>query len=366
MGGDDMQKLKDLSNKTYKEQAVFFLNAFWATPPAFGENLELAEKIWGYVELCHKLDPKGEEGHELDEFNAHRLLEKIDQVLTVKDMRKALEKIDLDFNKYVSLAEFLIYLHKVDFHDLVNAPQGEADQAKIQEAADAVDAAKAAIDDCTEKAKVAKEDAAKARDAEASAFADEEAAKEAEAKAVEAENTQKDLEEQVKQALAELQREEDAYKSLCDKLEADGNDDSKGIVSRNRAKNELAQLKCKDPLPLQRAKINQEAVVRRQQRATRSAGQARAAASQARASAEESRKQAEAARAAADHAAEEAEMAVTASIKAFQDAEAALEKIKLECKGAGKGKLWWLDRELEEAKKYMSQAQLARLAAKSS
>ena len=72
-----------------------------------------------------------------------------------------------------------------------------------------------------------------------------------------------------------------------------------------------------------------------------------------------------AARAEAEHAAEEAELAVKASIKAFQDAEAYLEKVKLECKGAGKGKLWWLDRELEEAKKYMSQAQLARLAAQS-
>ena len=176
---------------------------------------------------------------------------------------------------------------------------------------------------------------------------------------------QKDLEAQVKQALAELQREEDAYKEQCDKLEAIGNDDTKGIVARNRAKNELAQLKCKDPLPLQRAKINQEAVVRRQQRATRSAGQARAAAQQARAAAEASRKEAESARAEAEHAAEEAELAVKASIKAFQDAEAYLEKVKLECKGAGKGKLWWLDRELEEAKKYMSQAQLARLAAQS-
>ena len=166
----------------------------------------------------------------------------------------------------------------------------------------------------------------------------------------------------MKQALAEL--EEDAYKAKCDELEATGNDDTKGIVARNRAKNELAQLKQRSS-PLQRAKINQEAVVRRQQRATRSAGQARAAAQQARAAAEESRKQAEAARAEAEHAAEEAAMAVKASIKAFQDAEAYLEKVKLECKGAGKGKLWWLDRELRR-RKSTCRRRLARLAAQQS
>ena len=42
-----------------------------------------------------------------------------------------------------------------------------------------------------------------------------------------------------------------------------------------------------------------------------------------------------------------------------------LEKVKLEVSAAGKGKLWWMDRELTERKKYMSQAQLARLAASS-
>ena len=59
-----------------------------------------------------------------------------------------------------------------------------------------------------------------------------------------------------------------------------------------------------------------------------------------------------------------AKQAVEDSVAAYEEAEVYLEKVKVEVKGSGRGKLWWMDRELEEAKKYMSSAQLARLAKK--
>ncbi|GBG27912.1 TolA protein, putative [Hondaea fermentalgiana] len=81
------------------------------------------------------------------------------------------------------------------------------------------------------------------------------------------------------------------------------------------------------------------------------------------ATASSAREKAEEDRAAAEKFREEANIALQTSTEAFQAAQAYLEKVKRECAGAGKGKLWWLDRELEEAKKYMSPAQLARLQA---
>ncbi|GBG27911.1 TolA protein, putative [Hondaea fermentalgiana] len=102
----------------------------------------------------------------------------------------------------------------------------------------------------------------------------------------------------------------------------------------------------------------------------RSAEEDAAQASSARASAEEdaesasnARESAEKAREQAEAARESANTALQTSTEAFQAAQAYLEQVKRECSGAGKGKLWWLDRELEEAKKYMSPAQLARLQA---
>ena len=47
----------------------------------------------------------------------------------------------------------------------------------------------------------------------------------------------------------------------------------------------------------------------------------------------------------------------------FKEAQDFLEKTKKLVLGAGQGKIWWVNREFEESKKYMSQAQLARLAA---
>ena len=252
----------------------------------------------------------------------------------------------------------------------------------------------------------------------------------------------------VASALAELQREEDAYNNKCAALLATSENESFGQVKRMTAVNELEQLKQTDPMPLQRAKINQEAVLRRQQKASKSAAAARVAATTSRTAAEAARVQAvaareeaettrqrsatrreaavstraaaeatrkhaeesraaaearrmeaaaarvaatatreaavaareaaEAARAAAVVAREAAEAAraeavvgrqaaddaVVAAVEAYQEAVAFLEKTKLEVSAAGKGKIWWMDRELTERKKYMSQKQLTMLAAK--
>ena len=64
-------------------------------------------------------------------------------------------------------------------------------------------------------------------------------------------------EKAAEEVLAVLEAEQKAFDDKCAELEALGNDESKGVVKRNKAKNELAQMKSTDPLPLNRAKINQ-------------------------------------------------------------------------------------------------------------
>ena len=96
-----MEKLKALNAaKTYKG-AIWFLNAYWKNGPNFSENAEECEKVWVYKNKCVELDRKGEDGCELDEFQAHRVLEQLEVALTVKDMRAVLSEADVDFNKYV-------------------------------------------------------------------------------------------------------------------------------------------------------------------------------------------------------------------------------------------------------------------------
>ena len=83
----DAEKLDKLSNKKYKQQAVWFLNAFWEE--YFADD-EKREKVYGYCSQMIKLDPNGEQGNELDEFKAHQFLEKTEGALTVAEMRAAL------------------------------------------------------------------------------------------------------------------------------------------------------------------------------------------------------------------------------------------------------------------------------------
>ena len=50
-GSTDLEKLHDLCKQTHKEQAVWFLNAFW------GDFVEAeAEKIWTFVEQAARID----------------------------------------------------------------------------------------------------------------------------------------------------------------------------------------------------------------------------------------------------------------------------------------------------------------------
>lgn len=292
-GDTDAEKLSFLGKQSYKEQAVWFLNAYW-------EKFDVekhADDIWTWTNKFQELDKKGAEGCELDEFQAHRFLESIGEILTVKKMREVLKEIDLDFNKYVSLIEFIVYKFKEDgvtVNTLVNVKPANSEE--IMEAQKLLEGAQKSLGNARNKAE-------SARKAEVAA------------KAAETEN---------KRCLKELHTQEELYNGKIAAFEAIATDDSKGIVKRNRAKAEMASLKAEDPLPLRRAKINQGAAVRKSQRASN----------------------------AAIDASKAAEDALILAEAAFQEAEDFLLEVKSR-KGSAAGALWWIERELTEAKKYL-------------
>lgn len=276
-GANDMEKLKSLSAKTYKEQAIFFLNATWET--IGGQE---KDNVWEYVQDMSELDEKsGKEGCELEEMIAHRFLERRGETLTVREMREVLREIDLDTNKNVSLSEYIIFRHKLDYHAFVN--NSMADPEELREA-------QRLLDDSMAKMK------------EAVAVADA-------ARAAEAAN---------KAALAELEAQQNAYDERTEDLKAKS--ETGGLVSRNKAKNELAQHLEADPTPLARAKINQGATVRKAEKARKAV-----------------------------------EPAEKAAIDAFNEADAFLKEVASRT-GSSQGGVWWLQRELYESKKFLPQS----------
>lgn len=304
-GSTDIEKFGNLTTKTHKEQCVWFLNAFW------NKVSDDAEKIWSYTHKFAELDPNRSQGNSVDELGAHRFLEFFNETMTVKQMRDVLREVGAIGNderpKTVSIIHYLVFRYKSDWRYLVNAAQGD-NQEEIAEAQRRLEAVQAAFKEAARTAELA-----------ATALA-ESHARESEAKAAQAE---------LQAALAELKAQEDAYNQK--KADLERRSEEGGVVSRNKAKAELAQLLAEDPLPLRRAKISQEAAVRKAEKTALAAAEARAAS--------------EAAAAAAEAALDEAKARV-------DDAEAFLNEVKSR-PGQAQGAIWWIERELHEARAYM-------------
>jgi myosin heavy subunit len=318
----DRERLHQICDLSYKGQAVWWLNAFWSTHQ--GE----AEKLWAYVEKANDIDLEHhDQGSGLDELNAHRLLEIFDETLTVREMRTQLRSVgaigEKERPKLVPLAHLLLARYKSDWRHFVNAPQGASEE--IEKAQQKLDTCKRAF----EASQAAAQDAAR-REQESKAAAAELAAKEEELRAAQAE---------LDAALAEVKAQEDAYNARTEELKRKSEEG--GVVSRNRAKNELAQHLAEDPLPLRRAKITAEAAAKRNERAVVAAADAKAAAEQAAVEAGKAR--------------QAAEDAVEAALAALADAEAYLKEVQATA-GGGAGALWWIERELHEQRKYLPES----------
>jgi len=236
-------------------------------------------------------------------------LESLGETLTVMALREKLRQIDVDNNSRMALIEYLIFKYGKSIEQVVNAPQSdnreelEAAQKKIAHAQQSL----ITVQEKLREESIALESQRKAED---------------EARKAEAEN---------KAALEELKKQEDDYKNKIDTLTAKSQDQSGSLVSRNKAASELAQLKQEDPLPLRKAKITQESSVRKAEKTTQ-------AAKESRLKAEEKHHQVET-------ATKEAELL-------FVEAQNYLEEVKAKG-GSSAGDIWWMQRELTEAKKYL-------------
>ena len=364
-GANDHEKLQALAQLTYKEQAVWFLNAFWDTLEKEGETL------WNYVIVNAELDLENHnEGCGLDEMKAHVFLEKFNETLTVREMRAKLRSTgaleESERPKIVPLTHFLLYKYGVDWHALVNASQGDnaKEIAKAQAMLEEVQAAFRESDAKHKQAaasfRAAEQAAKEAADREADAKAREAEAIDKEAEAVKQEAPFKAAQEEVEAALAEVKSQEDAYNSRTADLKQKS--ETGGVVSRNKAANELAQHLAEDPLPLRKAKITLEAAQKRAEKtrapfeaATKEAQAARAVAEEAAGKASNARKAADAAKDESERDKRAAEAAVEQAKQRVQEAEDYLEEIKSR-PGCAHGALWWIDRELHEAKAYVPES----------
>jgi len=120
------------STQSVDDQTKTFLRAFVGDfQGKFEEILDLAEDFKAF-----SAKTEGWNGRELDEFQAHRFLEKRGETKTVKDLRESLKVMDLDSNKKMAFIEFLLFKYKKSLKDLFTAAPNEALVAKLEKAID--------------------------------------------------------------------------------------------------------------------------------------------------------------------------------------------------------------------------------------
>jgi len=173
----EKEQFDDVCKKTHKNQAVFFLNAFW--PELSGEannifkfwqqTIVLDKQMWNALPEGKRAETYAET-KDLDEFWSHKLLEMNGLTMTVIEFRNEFKKIDINFDKRMGMAEFLLYKYQQSVKVLLSRPQGTNELlVKAQKALDDVSAEISRIE--TEKStleKLAEGEGVKARTAKAS------------------------------------------------------------------------------------------------------------------------------------------------------------------------------------------------------
>merc|ERR1712232_1405227 len=244
----DLDKLHEVCNKTYKEQAVWFLNCFWED---FAEKE--AETVWNYVITNSELDLENhEEGCALDEMKAHVFLEKFDETLTVREMRAKLRSTgaigESERPKNVPLTHYLLYKYNVDWRTLIDETLQGDNQEEMEKA-------EALLAEVTAAFKESEARAADARNALNAAVSAENSAKAREAEAVESENAAIARENEA------VQRETEAKESEAQAVARE----NEAVESENQAIQRETEAKASEAQAIQREAAAKESHAKAQE-----------------------------------------------------------------------------------------------------
>lgn len=370
------KKFGKLCEESFSEQAKWWLNGTWEDEkePSSG----YAEKVWEYVHmfievrtgqkvLYGRKKQSLDEGCDLDEDQAHRILEKLGETMTVLEMRKKFKALDIDKNRKCSLIEFLISKYGFTPTEVNEFKQGGVDPKILNAAQAQMDAAEenlnAALDEKAHATKAAAEAIQAAKDAATAVKVSEEKA--VQAKAAVEEATQAEAEataaaNELKAAVEALEAKEKEQADKIAKLTKKSEDSSLSTVKRNSAINKLAQAKAEDSMPLRKAKITQNAALKRSKKAKKQAKKTKKKSEEAHEASVEAEAAAKVAKEEADAKEIESEQAKVAAHdlaekaqQAYAEVEAELEEVKSKGTEPPQGTIWWMERIIKEKKKFL-------------
>jgi len=299
----------ELTRKTYAEQAKWYLNAFWP----HGADKD-AEAVWKYAHKFMEYDDKKKKaGNELDQLMSHHFLQSFGQTLTAMELKNKLRAIDVDANGKMALLEYLLFTYERTVKDCIDNPQGGSEnQKEIDDAAEKLNSMLKAADELQVQLEIQRKNVEKQKQAEAEA---------------------RKAEEANRVAVEELKQQQAAIDAQVRSLETQISE-SKSVVAKGRASQELASLKGADPTPLRRARLTQEASLKRL---------------------EKERAVLEAATKVVQEQQHKLEQEQKALSQKIDEAQAALEELKKRG-GVAHGSIWYMEREVQEAKLFLPQS----------
>jgi len=122
-----LQRLKELQDQSIGEQVKFFLQAFvMEFAGSFETVLNEVDEFKSFL--------KGSADGQLDEIQAHYFLEKRGETHTAIEFREKMRQIDLDFNKRISITEWLVFKYKKTLKGLFTPPPKGAVDPKFLKA----------------------------------------------------------------------------------------------------------------------------------------------------------------------------------------------------------------------------------------
>jgi hypothetical protein len=125
-----MDKIKSVTAMNYRDQAIWYLNAFWSdAKPAETEAETVFQLITAFTKEDHV---KGKNGCELNPIQAFNVLQKRNQTLTALELKAQLRKVDIDANGEMALCEYLLFINERDPVAFVTNPQGQIDLVKLK------------------------------------------------------------------------------------------------------------------------------------------------------------------------------------------------------------------------------------------
>jgi len=355
--------LKDITERTFKEQAIWFLNVSFC-----GEDKECCEKVWQYHKKCVVLHKRRENGNNLNEFDAHRILEYSQKAKTVRELRYWLTKFIPEVHGHciesdlkVSLVELLLFIFEVDLNSIAKTALS-GNGCEIEEASAGVEVLKTTLDYAISESEKAKERAETAKKAGDDAAAEEKRFLEAVSSANEAKKLLDEAERKAEYYLQRIKEEEDQVNVAKAALKDTMSNVSLGNVKRNKAKAELYILEAGDKTPLRKAKLDNEAALTKLRKAKTKAEETASNAQTMATAAERAKILAHSKMDEALKYRAKSEESIPIAMQALNNAYSILEKLQKECK-IENGTIFYVNREIKEAEKFLPKSKIAALRA---